>query len=156
MGERLVGLASIAGMAGLMAVITRGVPIAEVRIRWPGREALLASARFTGWLALNLILWPRVFSQNAWLSNLVDFWQLLAILPGAGLLALGCGWADLGLGRTHLRANLRAALLAAATIEVMLVLLTPGGRFLRSGAVARVGDWPDGGPGPCGAHRRHP
>ena len=133
--ETLIGLVFSGLLAVLMVLVTRQVSPNEIRIKSAKQEAGLAIAYFVFWLALNLVLWPRFFGRNAWLANGISFWVLLVALPALFLLARGYHLSDFGLTRQHWRSNVRVMLLAGGLIGVVLLLLTPGGRFLRSGQV---------------------
>lgn len=132
-GERLMGMVLFGSLAGLMGLITRRVPTNVIRIESPRREALWTIGYFAFWLALNLALWPRIFGPSPWLANGISFWGLLVIAPALFLLSRGYHLSDLGLTRKHLADNVRVMLVAGAVMGLVLLLLTPGGRFLRSG-----------------------
>lgn len=134
-GETLVGLVLFGLLAALMGLVSWRVSPNEIRVRLPQKEALLVIGYFVFWLVLNLVLWPRLFSRSPWLTNGISFWMLLVIVPALILLVRGYRLSDMGLTRKHLRSNVQVTLLAGGVIGLVLLLLTPGGRFLRSGEV---------------------
>lgn len=131
--ETLIGLVLFGLLAALMGLVSWRVSPNEIRVKSPQREALLVVGYFVFWLVLNLALWPRLFSRSPWLANGISFWMLLVIVPALILLGRGYRLSDMGLTREHLRSNVRVTLLAGGVIGLVLLLLTPGGRFLRSG-----------------------
>lgn len=135
LGETLIGLVLFGLLAALMGLVSWRVSPNEIRVKSPQREALLVVGYLVFWLILNLALWPRVFSRSLWLANGISFWMLLVIVPCLILLSRGYRLSDMGLTREHLRGNVRVTLLAGGVTGLVMLLLTPGGRFLRSGEV---------------------
>lgn len=136
LGETLIGLVLFGLLAALMGLVSWRVSPNEIRVKSPQREALLVVGYLVFWLILNLALWPRLFSRSLWLANGMSFWMLLVIVPCLILLSRGYRLSDMGLTREHLRSNVRVTLLAGGVTGLVMLLLTPGGRFLRSGEVA--------------------
>ena len=134
MTERMSGLVLFGVLAALAAVCTIGVPRNEIEIRQPREESALAIGWFLVWLALNLALWPDVFGRNPWLSNGISFWLLLVVIPASFLWRRGYRLRDFGITSSFLRGNLRAAVLVGLVVGATLIMMTPGGRLLRSGS----------------------
>ncbi|MCP4415474.1 MAG: CPBP family intramembrane metalloprotease [Chloroflexi bacterium] len=132
-GERLSGFVLFSLLSGLMLVMTWKIPINQIKIMAPRREALATVGYFITWLILNLVLWPSVFGKSSLLSNGISFWLLLVIVPALFLWWRGYRLSDIGITREHLGGNIRATLLAGIVITVVLLALTPGGRYIRSG-----------------------
>lgn len=137
--ERMAGLGLFAVLAVLAGVCTLGVERNEIEIRRPREESVLAIGWTFAWIALNLALWPSVFGTNRWLSNGVSFWFLLVVVPAIFLAGRGYRLRDFGITRDSLAGNLRATLLTGLLVGAVLLMITPGGRLLRSGAYS-VGD----------------
>lgn len=135
LGETLIGLVLFGLLAALMGLVSWRVSPNEIRVKSPQKEALLVIGYFVFWLVLNLALWPRLFSRSLWFANGISFWMLLVIVPALILLGLGYRLSDMGLTREHLRSNVRVTLLAGGVTGLVMLLLTSGGRFLRSGEV---------------------
>lgn len=133
MEERLSGFVLYSLLGALMIVITWKVPINPIKIVAPRQEALAAVGYFVAWLILNLTLWPAVFGKSPLLSNGISFWLLLVIVPALFLWRRGYRLSDMGITRKHLGGNIRATLLAGTVIAAVLLAMTPGGRYIRSG-----------------------
>lgn len=120
---------------GLMYLVTAKVQRNAIIIRAPRQEAASAVLYFLGWLGLYMLLWRSVFS-NPYLSNTLGFWGLLVVVPFAYLRKKGYRPTDFGLTWKGLGAQLSVAALAGLIIGVVLLVLTPGGRYITSGALS--------------------
>lgn len=134
--ESFAGLALFTAIAMIPLLMTRNRTPPEIEIFRPRKEAFAVAAYFLGWLLLNLALWPIIFGPNPMLANGISFWLLLVIVPLAVVWKAGYRPRDIGLHSESLAMNIRSTATTLAVVSLILLLITPGGRFIRSGEVA--------------------
>ncbi|WP_181454622.1 CPBP family intramembrane glutamic endopeptidase [Paenibacillus dendritiformis] len=117
-------------MTGCMALFTWKVKSPSIVIKQPEREALLLLVYFAVWLIVNVGLWNIFFNKHILFSNGISFWLCLVVIPSLMLRRRGYRLADVGLTTSSLLSNLRAALLSGACFGGMMLITTPGGKYL--------------------------
>ncbi|WP_213468378.1 hypothetical protein [Paenibacillus dendritiformis] len=120
----------IAAMIGCMTLFTWRAKSPPAVVRQPKREALLFLVYFAVWLVLNVGLWDIFFSRHILFSNGISFWLGLVVIPWLLLRRRGYKLSDVGLATSALLGNLRAALLSGACFGGMMLITTPGGKYL--------------------------
>lgn len=118
----------------LMYRVTGGVKCEAKKVMHPRRESVVAVVYFICWLGLYMLLWQSVF-RNVYFSNIVGFWGLLVLLPLVYLWRAGYRLPDFGLTTKDLGVHLRVAVVAGLLIGGVMLLLTPGGKYILSGTL---------------------
>lgn len=122
----------------LMHLVTVKATRNVILIRQPRQETIMVVLYFMGWLLLYMLLWNSVF-HNVYLSNIVGFWGLLVLAPLAFFLRKGYRLSDFGLTIKDAGSNLKVAVVAGLPVCGVLLLLTPGGKYILSGALSAPG-----------------
>lgn len=117
-------------MIGCMALFTWKAKSPSILVTQPERESLLFLVYFAVWLIVNVGLWGSFFSKHILFSNGISFWLFLVVIPWLILRRRGYRLSDFGLTRASLLSNLRAALLSGACFGGMMLITTPGGKYL--------------------------
>ena len=96
------------------------------------QETLLVVFYFFGWLMLFMLLGNYLLSNN-YLSNGFGFWGLLVVVPFIYLSKRGYRLSDFGIAKSKFSQNIRISFLACLLVGALLLLLTPGGKFIMQG-----------------------
>ena len=121
-------------IGGFCIWITRKCIPNKITIKHPRIETIHTLSWFCFWLIL-YVLCGDWLMQHVWISNLLGFWLLLVILPGLYLLYRQYDLKEMGLSFGQIKQNLWVSLCVCLFIGAILILLTPGGKFITSGTL---------------------
>lgn len=124
-------------LPGWMWFITKRSKIGEIQIHDPGRESIWVVGYFFGWLALYLLAGNWLMDEML-VSNLAGFWGLLVVVPFVFFSIKKYKLADFGISLRHWKKNGIITLLAGVPIVLLLLGMTPGGRFLLDNDLSRL------------------
>lgn len=121
-------------LTSVMFIISKKCIPNEIIIKDGKKEVYLAVGYFLLWLFIFMLL-GNILLDSRILSVGIGFWGLLVILPLIYLFSKGYGFSDLGLTKKSFLKNLKITLLACLTVGGLMLLITPGGKFILSSSL---------------------
>jgi membrane protease YdiL (CAAX protease family) len=122
-------------LTSIMFLITKNIDTNIIVIQGRKKEVLLSLGYILLWLVVFMVF-GKYLLANKFLSVGIGFWGLLVVLPLLYLLKKGYGLSDFGLTKKHFLKNVKVSLLACVVVGGLLLLITPGGKFILSSSLS--------------------